>query len=90
MIDRATALKKKSSQYDPHDAGWLIHESVPNFSPKAAIKTVGIKPPFINDRLAYWPHKQQYVISTFNTCSRVPTPRSLINTGGGYHIEISE
>jgi hypothetical protein len=23
----------------------------------------------------------------FNTCSRVPTPRSLTDIGGGYHIE---
>jgi hypothetical protein len=26
-------------------------------------------------------------IREFNTCSRVPTPRSLTDTGGGYHIE---
>jgi hypothetical protein len=29
----------------------------------------------------------QYAIGTFNTCSRVPTPRFLTDTGGGYHIE---
>jgi hypothetical protein len=29
----------------------------------------------------------QHAIGTFNTCSRVPTPRSLTDTGGGYHIE---
>jgi hypothetical protein len=29
----------------------------------------------------------QHAIGTFNTCSLVPTPRSLTNTGGGYHIE---
>jgi hypothetical protein len=29
----------------------------------------------------------QHAIVTFNTCSRVPTPRSLTNIGGGYHIE---
>jgi hypothetical protein len=29
----------------------------------------------------------QYAIGTFNTCSRVPTPRSLTDTGEGYHIE---
>jgi hypothetical protein len=26
-------------------------------------------------------------IGIFNTCSQVPTPRSLTNTGEGYHIE---
>jgi hypothetical protein len=29
----------------------------------------------------------QYVISTFNTYSRVTTHRSLINTDGGYKLE---
>jgi hypothetical protein len=29
----------------------------------------------------------QHVISTFNSCSRVPTPQSLTDTGGGYHKE---
>jgi hypothetical protein len=28
-----------------------------------------------------------HAIGTFNTCSRVPTPWSLTNTDGGYHIE---
>jgi hypothetical protein len=29
----------------------------------------------------------RYATSTFNTCSRVPTPQSLTDTGRGYHIE---
>jgi hypothetical protein len=29
----------------------------------------------------------RHAIDTFNTYSLVPTPRSLIDTGGGYHIE---
>jgi hypothetical protein len=29
----------------------------------------------------------QHVFGTFNTCSWVPTPRSLTDTGGGYHIK---
>jgi hypothetical protein len=32
----------------------------------------------------------QHAIGTFNTCSRVPTPRSLTDTGKGYHTETSE
>jgi hypothetical protein len=32
----------------------------------------------------------RHAIDTFNTCSRVPTPRSLTDTGGGYHIETSK
>jgi hypothetical protein len=29
----------------------------------------------------------RHAIGTFNTCSRVPTPRFLTDTGGGYHID---
>jgi hypothetical protein len=29
----------------------------------------------------------QHTIGTFNSCSRVPTPRSLIDIGGSYHIK---
>jgi hypothetical protein len=36
--------------------------------------------------LVYWAHKYQHAISTFNTCSRGPTHRSLTNTGGGYNL----
>jgi hypothetical protein len=32
----------------------------------------------------------RHAIGTFNTCSRVPTPRSLTDIGRGYHIETSE
>jgi hypothetical protein len=35
---------------------------------------------------AYWAHKHQYAIGTFNTCSRGPTYRSLTDTGGGYSL----
>jgi hypothetical protein len=45
--------------------------------------------------LAKWLHSyisllgpyHQHEIGTFDTCSRVPTPRSLIDTGEGNHIE---
>jgi hypothetical protein len=32
----------------------------------------------------------QHAIGTFDTCSQVPTPRSLTDTGEDYHTEISE
>jgi hypothetical protein len=35
----------------------------------------------------YWVHKHQHAIGTFNTFSRGPTYRSLIDIGGGYSIE---
>jgi hypothetical protein len=36
--------------------------------------------------LAYWDHKHQHVISTFNTYSRGPTHQSLTDTSGGYNL----
>jgi hypothetical protein len=36
--------------------------------------------------LAYWAHKHQHAIGTFNTCSRGPTHRSLIDIGRGYNL----
>jgi hypothetical protein len=36
--------------------------------------------------LVYWIHKHQHTIGTFNTCSWVPTPRSLPNVDGGYNL----
>jgi hypothetical protein len=36
--------------------------------------------------LVYWAHKHQHAIGTFNTCSWVPTPRSLTNTDEGYNL----
>jgi hypothetical protein len=36
--------------------------------------------------LIYWAHEHQYAIGTFNTYSRVPTPRSLTDTDGGNNL----
>jgi hypothetical protein len=35
---------------------------------------------------AYWVHKHQHAIDTFNICSQGPTHRSLTNTGGAYNL----
>jgi hypothetical protein len=37
---------------------------------------------------AYWAHKHQNAISTFNPCSRGPTHRSITDTGGGYNLGV--
>jgi hypothetical protein len=37
---------------------------------------------------AYWAHKHQYAIGTFNTCSQGPTHRSLSNTDGTTTLEV--
>jgi hypothetical protein len=61
------------------------------FSPKPASEAVHESHHLLTTGyLVYWAHKHQHVIGTFNTCSRVPTTRSLTNTRWGYHIETSE
>jgi hypothetical protein len=36
---------------------------------------------------AYWSHKHQHAIGTFNTCSWGSTHQSLTDAGGGYSLE---
>jgi hypothetical protein len=71
---------------------WLSNSQViVYFSPKPASEAVGESQHLLTTcYLVYWAHKHQHAIDTFNTCSWVPTPRSLTDTGGGYHIETSE
>jgi hypothetical protein len=56
--------------------------------PSQPMKQWGQSQASISDRLLglLGPY-HQHAIDTFNTYSRVPTPRSLTDTGGGYHIE---
>jgi hypothetical protein len=86
-MDRATAPEKNGSRYNPQHDSWLIHGSIPSFSPEPAIKAVGVKPPSVNGRLLglLGPY-HQHAMGTFNTCSRGSTHRSLTNTGGGYKL----
>jgi hypothetical protein len=57
------------------------------FSPKLVSGAVGESQHLLTTcYLVYWVYKHQHVISTFNTCSRVSTPRCLIDTDGSYHI----
>jgi hypothetical protein len=65
--------------------GWPIHMYVPSFSPKTIIEAVGVKPPSVDGRLLGLPGSyHRHAIGTFNTCSQVPTHRSLTDTGEGY------
>jgi hypothetical protein len=87
-LDRVTAPKKKGSRQNPQHAGWSIYGSVPSFSPEPTNEAVEKAKISINSRLLGLPGPyHRHAIGTFNTCSRVPTPRSLTDTGGGYHIE---
>jgi hypothetical protein len=75
----------KGSQHNLQHAGWSIHVSVPSFSPGSAIEAVGVKPPSVDGRLLGLPGPyHRHVIGTFNTWSRGPPHRSLIDTDGGY------
>jgi hypothetical protein len=59
-----------------------------SFSTKTTIEAVGLsQAPVDGPLLGLLGPYHQHAIGMFNTCSRVPTPRSLTDTGGGYHIE---
>jgi hypothetical protein len=81
-------LSRKSAPNSISQPGWVVRGTGLSFSPNTAIEAVRLSQAPISDRLIgisgpYHQHK----IGTFNTCSRVPTPRSLTDAGGGYHIE---
>jgi hypothetical protein len=83
----ATAPEKKGSRYNTQHVGWLIHGSIPSFSPEPANEAGGVSQAPDGDQLLglsgpYHRHK----IDTFNTCSWGPTHRSLTDTGGGYNL----
>jgi hypothetical protein len=59
-----------------------------SFSPNTAIEAVRLSQAPVGGRLlGLLGSYHRHVIGTFNTCSWVPTPRSLTDTGGVYHIE---
>jgi hypothetical protein len=59
-----------------------------SFSPKIAIEAVDLSQAPVDGPLLGLPGPyHRHVIVTFNICSRVPTPRSLTDTGRGYRIE---
>jgi hypothetical protein len=86
--------------FTSHQQGWtdalLPRKSAPNstsqlslsFSPNTTIEAVRLSQAPVGGRLIGLPDPcHRHAIDTFNTWSRVPTPRSLIDIGGGYHIE---
>jgi hypothetical protein len=80
--------EKRDSWLHLQHTGWPIWWSPPNFSPphshwkqRGKVKhllTIG----YISLLGSYL----QYVISTFNTCSWVPSPQLLTDTDGGYNL----
>jgi hypothetical protein len=64
---------------------------VPSFSPKPTNQAIDLSQASVDDNLqGLLDPYHQYAISTFNTFTWVPTPRSLTDTGGGYQTETSE
>jgi hypothetical protein len=79
---------RKSAPDSTSQPGWVVHGTHLSFSPNSSIEVVRLSKISINNKLLglLGPY-HRHVIGTFNTYSRVPIPRSLIDTGGGYHIE---
>jgi hypothetical protein len=81
-------LLRKSAPDSTSQPSWVVHRTCLSFSPNTSIEAVCLSQTSVDNRLLglsglyHW-----HAIGTFNTCSRVPIPRSLTITGGGYHIE---
>jgi hypothetical protein len=87
QLDRFTAPEKNAPN-STSQPGWVVCGTHLSFSPNTAIEAVRLSQIFVNNRLLGLPGPyHRHVTGTFNTCSWVPTPRSLTDTGGRYHIE---
>jgi hypothetical protein len=81
-------LPRKSAPDSTSQPGWVVRGTHLSFSPNTAIEAVHLSQAPVGDRLLVLPGLYHWhVIGMFNTCSRVPTPRSLTDTGESYHIE---
>jgi hypothetical protein len=81
-------LLRKSAPDSTSQPSWVVHGTHLSFSPNTAIEVVRLSQAPVGGRLLGLsvPY-HRHAIDTFNTYSRVPTPRSLIDTGRGDHIE---
>jgi hypothetical protein len=87
-VGRILLLPRKSAPDSTSQLSWVAYGTRPSFSPKIAIEVVGLSQAPVDGRLLGLPGSyHRHAIGTFNTCSRVPTPRSLTDTGECYHIE---
>jgi hypothetical protein len=81
-------LPRKSALDSTSQPGWVVRGTCLSFSPNTAIEAVCFSQTSVDNRLLGLPGPYHWhAIGTFNICSRVPTPQSLTDTGGGYHIE---
>jgi hypothetical protein len=87
-VGRILLLLRKSSPDSTSQPSWVFRGTHLSFSPKTVIEAAGLSQASVNNMLlGLLRSYHRHAIGTFNTCSRIPTPRSLTNTGGGYHIE---
>jgi hypothetical protein len=81
-------LLRKSAPDSTSKPSSVVRETHLSFSPNTANGAVRLsQAPVDGKLLGLSGLYHRHMIGTFNTCSRVPTPRSLTDTGGGYHIE---
>jgi hypothetical protein len=80
-------LLRKSAPDSTSQPDWVAHWTHLSFSPNITIEAVHLSQASIDDRLLglLVPY-HQHVISTFDTYSRGPTHRSLIDTGRGNNL----
>jgi hypothetical protein len=82
-------LPIKSAPDSTSQPGWVVRGTHLSFSHNTAIEVVCLSQTSVDNRLLGLPGPYHWhAIGTFNTCSRVSIPRSLTDTGRGYHIEI--
>jgi hypothetical protein len=82
-----TAPVKKGSQHNPKHVGWSIRGYISSFSPEPVNEAGGVSQAPVGDQLLGLPGPYcRHAIGTFNTCSRVPTHRSLTDIGRGYNL----
>jgi hypothetical protein len=87
-VGRILLLLRKSAPDSTSQPDWVARGTHLSFSYKIAIEAVGLSQAPVDGWLLGLPGPyHRHAIGTFNTCSRVPTPKSLTDTGGGYHIE---
>jgi hypothetical protein len=87
-VGQILLLPRKSVPDSTSQPGWVAHGTHLSFSPNTAIEAVGLSQAPVDGRLLGLPGPyHRHAIGTFNTCSRVPTPWSLNDTGGDYNIE---
>jgi hypothetical protein len=81
-------LKRKSASDSTSQPGWVIRGTHLSFSLNTAIESVRLSQAPVGCTVLGLPGLyHRHVMGTFNTCSQVPTPRSLTDACGGYHIE---